>query len=181
MRCDDVTRALAAPADGVDRDAVAAHLAGCPACASWAERDAALTRAWDATRPNEPNEAAWDGLWASVSDGLDRRASAPIPRSPRVFRLRQSWAAAVVVAAQAAAVLLAVGTWDARHGNPGGPEGPTHLMAQAEAPVDIDSGEFVVIRAEGRGVRPVEIAYDARPNALDDLYAAYNRVEGMAE
>src|SRR5690242_15554699 len=114
LRCEEVTAGLSAPGAGagarVDQAAVAAHLAACPDCAAWAERAAALDRLWDATRPAEPADETWDALWANVTATLDRLAPAVVPGTIRLRSWRRP-AVALVLLAQAAAVLAAVTFW----------------------------------------------------------------------
>ena len=54
LRCDDVTRELAAPSADRDCAALADHLAGCPSCSTFAAGVDALDRLWVVTRPAEP-------------------------------------------------------------------------------------------------------------------------------
>ncbi len=82
MRCDDVVRELAAPTARRDRDAMAEHLAACPACADWARRAEGLDRLWEATRPAEPSAEAWDAVWAQIAPTLPGRAAARHEEAP---------------------------------------------------------------------------------------------------
>lgn len=185
-RCREVKRALAAPGGpgpALDADAVAEHLAACPACAAWAERDAALTRLWDATRPVEPSAAAWEAVRARL---FEAPVAVPeVAAEPVVLPFVATRRVRLFVAAQAAAVVAALGLGiaTARRPAPGDAPGPDagRLAGAAVRPVtlEIDAGAVVLIRDDGRGVRPVEVAVDDRPNALDGNYAMLNVFESM--
>jgi len=185
ISCDDVTRGLADPAAPGDRSALSEHLASCPSCAGWSARDAALSRFWDATRPAEPTGAAWDALWARVSDGLDRRAATPEPAvfaaEPPAPRWRR-FAVRGMVAAQAAALLAAAGLGlTYRAPSPALVTGPLARVGVVRSQVEIDFGEDVLIREDGTKVLTVALRTDDRPNALDGNFAMLNAVEAMAE
>jgi hypothetical protein len=131
MNCDEVIRELVVPTDDRDSAAVAEHLANCPSCSGWAERDAQFDRLWNATRPIEPSPQVWGTVWAHIASSLDSSTPAEfeavaspmatlngsvlhIERSlgltPASSRSRPwNWAAIGLIGlAQAAAVLLAV-------------------------------------------------------------------------
>ncbi len=135
MRCDAVIHELAVPTDERDSNALAEHVAHCPACAAWAKRAAGLDRLWDATRPPEPSAGVWDALWSHLARSLDAstldevesltpfvpsrhefsptvesQLSPPPPSQPR-SRTRRWAAIGLIGLAQAAAVLLAVGLY----------------------------------------------------------------------
>ena len=187
--CDDVMQALAAP--GVlSSEAVAEHLAGCPSCAAWAERDAALTRLWEATRPIEPSPVVWDAVWTRLADRLD---TVPEPEQvPNIhvmpIRSRPGMRVRLFIAAQAAAVLaaLVLGLSHSRptHGprplsvDSGGPAQTASLI-----PVEMEPGLLGLLREreDGLGFRLVEIARDDRSNALAGDFDALNHFEAMAE
>ncbi len=110
MRCVDVIRELAVPTDGPASAGLAEHLAGCPRCAAWAERDAKLERLWEATRPPVPPPAAWDALWANVSAAREPFA-VPTPTAAHPAALPRRWrraALTLAAVAQAAVVLVAM-------------------------------------------------------------------------
>ncbi len=107
LRCDDVTGALSAPRAAIDLPGLAEHLAECPSCAAQVERDAALTRLWESTRPLEPSAETWNTIWAGVCDRLDAQP-VTIPLRPR-----QRHTAIAFITAQAAAVLAAFVLWAA--------------------------------------------------------------------
>ena len=71
MHCDEVIRELVVPTDDRDSATVAEHLANCPSCAGWAERDAQFDRLWNATRPIEPSPQVWGTVWARIASSLD--------------------------------------------------------------------------------------------------------------
>jgi hypothetical protein len=131
MHCDEVIRELVVPTDDRDSAAVAEHLANCPSCSGWAERDAQLDRLWNATRPIEPSPQVWGTVWARIASSLDSStptefeavASPMATLNGSVLHVERSrgltaastrsrpwnWAAIGLIGlAQAAAVLLAV-------------------------------------------------------------------------
>ncbi len=112
MRCEEVTRELAAPTGLADPAALAGHVASCPGCAEWSRRSARLDRIWDATRPAAPSADAMEALWLGASAALDasktlRLLDADRARARSRTRGRR-WVLAVVGlgVAQAAALLL---------------------------------------------------------------------------
>jgi len=132
MRCDEVIKELATPTDQRDSTALAEHLAGCPACAGWANCAVQLDRLWEATHPVEPTTDVWDAVWTRIAASLDPSTSiefessfttqtaslngsppvVEIPlKKPRSSRSRPWSVSAIglVGLAQAAAILLAVG------------------------------------------------------------------------
>jgi hypothetical protein len=142
MRCSEVIHKLRTSEGGFDLDldpAVSDHLASCSDCAGWAEDDARVLRAWQATRPLEPSAEVWNALWARVSDGLDVAHA----QRPRVLTMPEQPAAArrfrpglvALGLAQAAAILLAVMHLPGRH-----PGGPVEALAQGPVAVEFDSG-----------------------------------------
>jgi hypothetical protein len=193
MRCVDVIRELAVPTGTADPSAMAEHLAGCPRCASWSERDAKLDRLWEATRP-EPPSGAWDAIWARASEALDRPRTIPVPtRRPVVRR-----AAIVGIGlAQAAAILVAILAWPRPQPGPG-PIGVAYVERTADSkpvpgPVDdtyeIAEGQTLIISADGRGARDCDLddGIKSRSTALvpsfstvDRNLAFYNAIEALA-
>jgi hypothetical protein len=138
MQCDEVIKELATPTDHQDATALARHIAGCPACAGWANRAVQLDRLWEATRPAEPTPEVWEAVWARIATSLDPSTSTEVglsfatrtavstngspavangpskrPRhSPQSQSGSRPWrlaALGLVSLAQAAAILLAVG------------------------------------------------------------------------
>jgi hypothetical protein len=134
MQCDKVIKELATPTDDRDSTALAEHIAGCPACAGWANRAAQLDRLWEATRPVEPTPEVWDAVWARIGTSLDLMTATEVgssftpqtaastngspavvelpPKGPRHSPRSHSWRLArisLVGLAQAAAILFAVG------------------------------------------------------------------------
>jgi hypothetical protein len=134
-----------------------------------------LDALWDATRPAEPSAEAWDRVWASVSDGLDRLEgpSAPPRRegvivhrpAPSPSRGRRALIAASLIGlAQAAAILLAVGlSW-------GGPEPRPSLR--------IEEGQLVLIRGDAERVEAIDLTGRLGAGGVDAWYLAYNLFEG---
>jgi hypothetical protein len=196
-RCDEVTRALAAPGapgaegPGLDCDAVAEHLAACPRCADWVARNAALTGLWEATRPAEPSDAAWDALWSRGAARLDApRAPDVEPEvaaEPDVLPFlpvsRGRLVARLFVAAQAAAILAAAVLWAARRPAPAPDLPEAGLMVRTvalRAEVEAEPGEILIIRDEGQSLRPDKVTQDDRSNTLDPYWAALNDLEDFA-
>jgi hypothetical protein len=184
LRCDDVTRALAVPTADGDAAALAGHLATCPACSDFAGRLAQLDRLWQATRPAEPSDAAWESLWSGVCDRLDRPAAVaagpgiedeagrdlialPVAAS-RPWRRRLT---AVFGLAQVAALLVCFGLLLAR---------PPQEVRGANV-VDIEPGEVVFINGNGQVHRTVATDAYAGPSDVDDNFAMFNALEAMAK
>jgi len=103
MRCDEVKRERSAPGGGLDRSALAEHLAACPRCASWSAQADALDRLLEATRPEEPSAEAFDAMWSEIRARASEPVVLPIP-GPLPWTRR---GLALAVFAQAAAILLA--------------------------------------------------------------------------
>lgn len=183
ISCDDVIRALAMPtADrDLDPEALADHLAACPACALEASRATDFDRFWNATRPLEPSTATWDGLWADICTRLDQAAEvAPvetpdcdlIPLAATASPAWRRWGIRAFGLAQAAALLVGFSLLLAR---------PRHETAVGLGSVDIDPGQVVLIGAHGQVVRTAAVAPDSTSNALDDTFAMFNALEAMAD
>lgn len=187
MRCVDVTEKLSNWSGPCDDPAVTDHLARCPRCAAWAERDARLGRLWEATRPAEPSADEWDGVWGRISDALDRAEPVALPLK-RSGRARHALWIAVGVA-QAAAVLLAVLYFQ------GSPRGEAPRVVQhhqpavaqpqpstpAEPEVEIDPGALVLIRETKGHVETVELALNAGVGQVDPAYETLNALEAIAQ
>jgi hypothetical protein len=197
MRCVDVIRELAAPT-GLDSRALDDHLARCPRCASWAERDAKLGQIWEATRPGGTADA-WERTWSHVSDVLDGRVAIP-SSPPRTWRRP---ALAVFALAQAAAILVGV-IWLSRNGGqhvaPQAPavavaapapnkvaeappvadvpaDSPSELLVSSGEIVDIPQGEIAVIRPDKDGAKVRFFAQSDNPTKVDPLWALFNLFE----
>ena len=171
LRCDDVTGALSAPRAAIDLPGLAEHLAECPDCAAHVQRDAALTRLWESTRPLEPSAETWNTIWNGVRDRLDAQPET-IPLRPR-----QRYTAIAFITAQAAAVLAAFVLWAAHRPAVDAPA--SHELAQAPR-VEIDWGEPVVIHLEGHDLRTSALPRD-EPLTGVDAFVCFNDVEAMAE
>ena len=170
MRCDDVIRELAARHQPEESAELAEHLETCADCAAWVERDAALRRIWEATRPAPPSDAAWETVWANVTESLERAPLVAVPRRRRrlvVFGL-----------AQAAAVLIAVLVLS-RHRD-AGPE-IARNTATSNATVDIEEGQFIVIHADGPEIRTESLALQESSNSVDVNLDFFNTIEPLAE
>jgi len=178
MHCDDVTRELSAPTGEPDPAALAEHLAGCPRCASWAERSARLDQLWEATRLPEPSPAVWNQVWANVSEALDRPA---VPAAPRRWR-RVALTAFTV--AQAAAILAAFTlAWREsvhRHSAPRGPAMLASAVPIVPTRVEIEPGQPVRIDLDRRESHQLDQAQFDSPNSVDPFYKMFNEMESRA-
>lgn len=188
MHCDEVVRELATPTPARDRAVMAEHLAACPDCAEWARRAEHLDQLWEATRPDEPSPEAWDAVWANIMQALPGAESAagvhpsrngsgprivtppaPVPAAFRP-RGRSRWFAAIglVVLAQAAAILVALGLAWQTPLRPDGPRNPRSHVVDNSLPnpapavpvairvtspvkvdVEIQEGRLMLIPASG--------------------------------
>jgi hypothetical protein len=189
--CQDLIFASDATGSETDRAALAEHLAACPACASQAGRDAALARVWEATRPADPGEAAWETVWARVSERLDHAARPePVPeRLPfaavsAAGRWRR-YATSAFIVAQAAALLGAVVLWGAHRPTPDAtvrtetPRGDVKVGVGVE--IEIEPGELVLIHLEGETPRVVTLSHEEqRPDTLDESTVLFNDAEALA-
>jgi hypothetical protein len=166
MQCNEIIKELAAPTDDRDPAALAEHIAGCPACAGWANRAAQLDRLWEATRPVEPTTDVWDAVWARMTASLDLMTSTKVRSSviaqtaastngsPAVVKLpangprhsprshpRRLAAIVLIGLAQAAAILLAVGLAWNQSGTP-----QTQQIAQTFVSTPFPSTSESVVR-----------------------------------
>jgi len=166
MQCNEVIKELAAPTDDRDPAALAEHIAGCPACAGWANRSAQLDRLWEATRPVEPTTDVWDAVWARMATSLDLMTSTKVrpsvitqtaastngspavvkipPKEPRHSPRSHHWRLArigLIGLAQAAAILLAVGLAWRQSGSP-----QTQQIAQTSVLTSFPSNAESVVR-----------------------------------
>ncbi len=202
MRCEEVTRELAAPSDCRDDQALANHLGHCKKCADWADRAAKLDRLWDVTRPADPGSEAWGTLWTSVNEALDssgpnkahrpwrargsERVSGDSPhQSSRDARFWRGLAmVGTIVLAQAAAILLAISlAWH----SPTEPAGvpavtPSAGLVQGTVPnlesvIDVEDGQVVYIRSDGPAIAILDLTALEMPNGEDPWYVFFGRVE----
>jgi len=173
MQCDEVIRELATPTDNHDSTALAGHIAGCPACAGWANRAVQLDRLWEATRPPEPTPDVWDAVWVRMATSLDPSTSTEVgssfttrtaastngspvvvklpPKGPRHSPRSRPWrlvAIGLVGLAQAAAILLAVGLAWHQSGSSQPPQIARHTDS-TPSPSNSDSVVHIAIPAEG--------------------------------
>jgi hypothetical protein len=173
LSCDEVTRALAAPSGTPSPAEVAAHLETCPRCASWAERARALDRLWEATRPPEPVEGAWDTLWAKVTEAADAPLARETIRLAPARRPRRYWAVAAGLVGVAAALTIAV-------------LGPSHLgpstASAEEFHFEAEAGNVLIVRIDdGKEVR-VDQRAQSPISETDTIlwdYALYNEIEAL--
>lgn len=148
--------------------------------------DDALDRLWDATRPVEPTNAAWEAVWSLLADRLDPLVSAEPIRSEEVMSIqpRTRMGARLFLVAQAAAVLgaLVLGLVRSRPSADLLPFGDSAL-AQVNVPVEMEAGLVGLLRerADGHGFRLIEVALDDRSNALAGDFDALNGFESMAD
>jgi hypothetical protein len=166
MQCNEFIKELAAPTDDRDPAALAEHIAGCPACSGWANRAAQLDRLWETTRPVEPTADVWDAIWARMATSLDLMTSTKVrssvitqaaastngslavvtlpakgPRHLPRSHPRRLATIGLIVLAQAAAILLAVGlTWN----QSGAPQ--TQRIAQTSVSTSFPSNSGSVVR-----------------------------------
>jgi hypothetical protein len=174
MRCEDVSRELAAPTGLPTPAEMADHLASCPGCAERSRRSARLDRIWEATRPPEPSIEALDALWARASTALDAPRSAVIPFQKAPAR-RGRWAVVAFLAAQAATVLVAASFLfrnDAK------------VAAEPPAKVTANIDQSVVVRIDDVAYR-VEFLDDSEQFAHSSMADAtshdiFNALESMA-
>jgi len=186
MRCVDVIRELSAPTAQTKRSAVAGHLAECPQCAAWAERDARLGRLWDATRPEDPSAEAWEPVWRQMCDTLDRAPADVLPMR-RPAAARRAWFVVLGVA-QAAAVLFAVFYFTQSQTAlvpKMAQNGPVISPQPAPPPVpskfDVPQGETVVIRKDGDRLEATELAMNGDSIQVDPGFVALNSLEAIAQ
>jgi len=196
MRCVDVIREMAAPSAGVDSVALSAHLAQCPECAAWVERDVKLNRLWEVTRPAAPSPDDWDRIWARASETFDHQPDTdvlPMQVASAPFRHRAIWIFGIAQVAAAAVILISVlGPTD--QGQPQIPqvaqisEDPGALVPVLEIAdgspaidaVEIAQGEFSVIQfnVAGKMVAQTDLA-QYQSTAMVDL-ELFNDLEGTA-
>jgi hypothetical protein len=143
MRCDEVIRGLTESGRAFEGpDAMAAHLASCASCARAEREHRHLDAIWAASRPDAPPAGSFETIWAAVSPQVDGPYVLPIlagttavasaTTGPATQRPRR-WllpALTVGVLAQAAALLIAVGTLLRPS-----PTGPSKLAPANNAPL----------------------------------------------
>lgn len=134
-----------------------------------------LDRLWEATRPEAPSARDWDRVWATISAGLDQPESAAVvPFAPPARRFGPV-AIGLMLAAQAAAVLLALGLTFGRFGDAPGTE-PNSAIAT----VRIEEGQLVLIRDDAGAAVVAELAADEGADGVDAWYLVYNLLESLA-
>lgn len=180
MRCDDVTRELAAPTGAPGAPALTEHLAGCARCASWAAQSGRLDRIWEATRPAELSDAAWDRIWSNVSETLDRpRPASPLRLTGSGARPWHRSAVAVFVLAEAAAILLGFATLlQTTTGQRTSPRPEAPVLAEVPV-VQTEEGQIVLIHLDDHSVR--DVAQNENPYAIDPFsLPMFNDFESLA-
>jgi hypothetical protein len=145
---------------------------------------ARLDALWEATRPVEPSAQAWDRVWASVADDLDRlpeptacpaaatlRAGLFVHRPSLVLQRRP-----LLTAAAAATILLAFGlSW---LGADRAAETPRQPQV-ATAEVRIEEGQLVLIRSNADEVQAIDLSARLGVDGVDAWYLVYNLLESM--
>jgi hypothetical protein len=194
VRCADVARELAVPTGDVDGSVLAEHLASCPRCAALSAQAERLHEVWEITRPHQPT-GGFDALWARVRRALDTPQRTLSFSEARPHRRR--WMIAAAGLAQAAVLLVAVFVLFPR----GGGQAPneernanTTIAQAAPAPVtkpsdlpetplpriDIDEGQFMVIRMNDQRVILVSLSSPEPSNRVADDFVMLNDMESMA-
>lgn len=144
MRCEDVTRELAAPTGSISQLAISSHLADCVECAQWAERDAKLDRIWDLTRPEALSPETWDSVWANAVAALDHAPAMSERPDVLPFRRRTVWLVAIAQVAAAAIAIVCL--------SPPGPRIEKPGTAVAVVPtIEVDQGVVPVIQFDSHG------------------------------
>lgn len=144
------------------------------------ETELQLDRLWEATRPEAPSARDWDRVWASVSAELDRpafgdRGAIPFSQPAR----RRGWAAVgLIIAAQAAAVLLALGLTLGRFDADPGPDRAEPALVTAA--VRVEEGQLVLIRSDADAVQVTELSPLEGSGGVDPWYLVYNLLESLA-
>lgn len=142
-----------------------------------------LDRLWEATRPETPSARDWDRVWAAVSAELDQPAEADVEtNNPAIIPApRRGWAAVgLILVAQAAAVLLALGlTWGRFEANPGA-EGADASPKLATAVVRVEEGQLVLIRTDADEIQITDLTDDEGSGGVDAWYLVYNLLESLA-
>lgn len=137
-----------------------------------------LDRLWEATRPETPSARDWDRVWAAVSAELDQ----PAETGQTIPMARRGWAAVgLILVAQAAAILLALGlTW----GRLGFDAQPDHVVeAPPKAPaavVRVEEGQLVLIRTNADEVQITDLSDGEGSGGVDAWYLVYNLLESLA-
>jgi hypothetical protein len=180
MHCADVIEELAVSTEPASA-ALAEHLARCPDCATWFERNARLSQLWEATRPQEPTPAAWAVVWADLAQKLATPPAPVLPLAP--MRPWQRWAAATFGIAQAAALLagavwlgsqpsptpVASATGTVAIGDPGpltSQPSPTPV-AGAMVEIPASDGALVMIQSVGKDLKIVSLVTDEGSSTVD--------------
>lgn len=198
MRCGNVIRELSAPTGEPPAATLADHLATCSSCARWAERNARLDQIWEATRPPELTAAAWDRLWANVSESLDQPQVTRSPALVPAVAVGRGWHGSAVAAfalAQAAAILICFGlAWHhvptLRPSRPGmvpstpaavaGTEGAGSPGQAGDLPAfEVAQDQFALISLDHGSIRNLERIES--PNGIDPLFYGFNAIEAQAE
>ncbi len=183
MRCEEVTRAIAAPVAGDDSASLADHLSSCATCATFARTSAALDQYWLTTRPVEPSDASWNSVWSAISAGLDRAAQ---PAVMPISSAKHWWTrrSAALALTWAAALLLA-GTllWN-RPGHSPVEDLKTGIGPVAQAGVaafEIPEGQTGCIRFDGDTFtfHTIKVAQGGSRDAVDPGYDILGALEGM--
>lgn len=170
MRCQDLTRELAARPGIPPSGEAADHLAACPGCAEWSRRSDRLDRIWEETRPPEFSGPALDTLWARASAALGAPNPALIPFEGPARRRR--WVTVALVGAQAAALLVAASLLLRRD----------QISAPARLTVGVDQTVVVHIGDEGNRVEVIDDSaqFGFASMAEATPHDVFNALESMA-
>jgi hypothetical protein len=159
MRCREVIRELSVPTGGLDPTALAAHLASCHRCATWAEHAARFDQAWERTRPVEAPAGAFERIWARVEHaaGPARTASLPMHAGTPGRRFAGLFTPLAGLAA-AALLLLVLGRLGVFTSGVQRPNGPAHPGVANVGPgfarplaFEFEEGETGIIHVDTNG------------------------------
>lgn len=192
MRCEDVIQELSAPAGRVDSTAVSDHLAQCPQCALWAERDAKVDRLWEATRPAALSSQEWDSIWTNATEAAERLPRSdvlPMPVATPRFSLRTVWVFGFAQVAAAATILIVLAVYPGADGKKAqvaqNPAPPVELVKNTPHMIDeveVDQGEFPVFHfdSQGKKLSQTDLAQYESPARIGSSLELYNELEGNA-
>jgi hypothetical protein len=147
MRCSDVIRTLDSTAESLPIE-VERHLQSCTSCARVAQFQTKLNQAWKGTRPVVPS--SFDALWSRVESQLASPQPVPVATRP-------AWIHPLVLAAQAAAVLIAITfAWKLapRQPSPPAPPPTSPIIASNDHPLAIkdsytvEAGQSLILRVD---------------------------------
>jgi hypothetical protein len=184
LRCDQAIGELAASADTQLSPTLAAHLASCPDCASWAEDGARLLRDWHSVRAVEPTAEVWDALWSRVCAQLDAASVSParpdVLVMPERLSRRHRLGLIVLGLAQAAAILAAVVLLPGEQPRQWG-ENQSLVAVVEQTGFDVPSGQVAIIHSENNGSLRMELREGDDGPGLGSGLAMFNVLESIAD